>query len=223
MAIFKVINSGSAVKTLYLSTISKLAIWKPPYITNTGSTLTWKLSNGYFTTVVKNQPTFDLSTNTGTVNMAIYDVSKLTVFQVRNLSVNYIDVKEAINLTTLELSTNLLTDLDISNNIKLDILSCFTNNLSVLDISTNVLLTYLDTSNNNIAILDVSNNILLNSLKCYNNNQSVNVTNKIFIDLDTNGQINGLLHIRNNADGLGLVARTNLITKGWTIVDSSTT
>ena len=223
MAIFKVINSGSAVRGLYLSTVSKLPVWKAPYVVNNGSTLTWRVSNGYTATLTGNTPIFNLSTNTGNANMAITNANAITSFHVNNLSVHWIMVTDVPALEDLVISTNLISNLVVTNNINLKILSCFTNLLTALILTTNTLLEYLDASNNNIAVLDISNNPLLTSLKCYGNNQATSVTNKIFIDLDTHNKSNGELHIRNNADGLGLTARANLITKGWTIVDSYTT
>lgn len=223
MAIFKVINSGNTKLTLYLSTISKISTWRAQHIINNGSILTWNVSGGYTANVVQNIPTINLSTNTGTATMAISNVNELIEFNVPSLSVTSIDSSQAVNLIQLVVSTNLLNNLDVTNNINLERLSCFTNLLTTLDVSTNILLNLLYISANNISTLDISNNPLMSDLRCYGNNQASSVTNQIFIDLDTHGLSNGELHIRNNADGLGLVARTNLITKGWIIVDSYTT
>ncbi len=214
----------NVVKYMTLSTTSVSATWSPASITNTGVTLTWDVTGDIAPTSQNvDDPTFDLSANTGTVNMNVYDVIGLTNFQIFTFNLTALDISGAINLITFQCTQNSITTLDVSKNIALQSLQCARNSITTLDVSLNTSLVTLQCFINNITTLNISLNTSLRELGCYGNNQTATVTDQIFIDLDTNGVINGTLNIRNNRTAASDTARANLITKGWTITDTYTT
>jgi len=193
---------NTAIPALTMSSTSVSNSWSPYTITNSGSTLEWTVSNGV--TIAKtiiNDPTFDFSGNTGTADIRVEEIDGLTELDVSDLN---------------------LTELYLRSNTALTFLICAFNQISELDVSTNTALTYLNCSSTNISVLDVSTNTELTSLRCYNSNQDPSITDQIFIDLDANGKSNGYLHIRNNRTSASDTARSNLITKGWSITDDYT-
>lgn len=61
------------------------------------------------------------------------------------------------------------------------------------------------------------------SIKVIENQISVSEINQALIELDTNGQINGTIEFNTQTpsappSGLGIIAKANLISKGWTII-----
>ena len=193
---------GSRYSFITMSSTSVLASWSPLGIFNVGDTLDWTVSGGVViskTTV--NDPTFDFSGNTGTANILVEKVDGLITLSIPNLS---------------------LTILDVSMNTELIVLNCKNNTISALDVSMNTALEQLYCNNNTISALDVSMNTELTELWCFGNNQAPSITDQVFIDLDTNGVLNGYLDIRNNRTSASDTARSNLITKGWTITDTYT-
>lgn len=213
------------VPLITLSTISTSATWSPYTLVNNGPTLTWEVSGDVtpFTEVI-DYPTFDLSLNTGTVNMYIYDLSQVSDFVMfNNQEITYVDLQYLTTATYISVDSNLLTTVDISNNIAVENFGCNYNMLDTLDVSLNINLTHLQLNGNNVQVLSITNNPLLTFLSCHNNNMSSSIVDQIFIDLDTFGLSGGYLSIRNNRTTLSDSARANLITKGWTISDTYTT
>jgi len=177
------------VKTLTLSTTSNLATWSPFSVTNLGSTLTWKATGGVTETIIADDPTFNLSTNVGTVNFEVYDVSDVTVFKVTSLSPNLeiasIDVSDATELLDLHTGFNTsITSLDVTNNTLLTTLRCNGNSITTLDLTNNTALTILGCYGTNLTSIDLSNNVLLNNVRVDNTSSltSVNLTNCSSID-----------------------------------------
>jgi len=221
---FVVIAEEVLVPFITMSSTSVLANWSPQTIINTGTTLDWTVSGGV--TIAKttiNYPTFNFSGNSGIANILVENVEGLTRLGCYQNSLTTLDVSKSTALEYLYIPLNFLTTLDLGINTVLATLSCYENSLTVLDISANTALTLLRCYNNTISVLDVSANTALTELACFGNNQAPSVTDQIFIDLDTNAQINGLLQIRNNRTSASDTARANLITKGWSIYDTYTT
>jgi Leucine-rich repeat (LRR) protein len=78
-------------------------------------------------------------------------------------------IEDFTSLTFLNCASNNLTTLDISNNLLLNNLICTGNNLTSLDVSNNTALILLSVINNNLASLNLSTNLLLESLYASNN------------------------------------------------------
>lgn len=218
-------QSISTVKHLTLSTTSTSATWSPGYILNEGtSLLTWDVS-GDITPTSQNvdDPTFNLSANTGTVNMDVYDVVSLTWIQVQTLNVTEIDVSQITQLQYLSCNDNQLTSLNVGINTLLKYLICKNNQLSALDVSNSPLLINLYCYGNNIPSLDLSNNINLKGVQVYENNMMPSATDQIYIDLANGIETNGSLLIRNNRTSASDTARATLVSRGWTFDESYTT
>jgi len=243
--LFRMKKAIDTISYMTLSTTSTSATWSPQTVTNTGATLTWDVTGDIAPTSQNlDVPTFDLSANTGTVNMNVYDVSNLTIFEYVSGNITAIDVSHATSLSQLNLNANQLTNLDVTKNPHLVSLGFNNSSITTIDLSNNLLLqdfypqycpiTSLNLSLNtalinvyadNMAIpsLDISNNINITYLSVQANNMIPSATDQIFIDLDANGKSNGTLTIRNNRTSASDAARANLITKGWTITDTYTT
>lgn len=229
---------------LTLSTTSVIPNWSPSTVTNTGSALTWDATGDITPTSQNvNDPTFDLSANSGTVNMNVYDVYNVTNLGLNALSITVIDFTELTSLSQINLSGNLLTSIDISNNTVLQYANFNTNNLTSInstnatnliqlqvndnnltsiDLSTNTNLQFLSCTGNSLTGLDISSTVLLVFLYCYANSFSSTVTNQILADLVSNGVTNGNLSYRNNETGQGVTDRATLISRGWTITNNAT-
>ena len=229
---------------LTLSTTSVIPNWSPSAVTSTGSALTWDATGDITPTSQNvNDPTFDLTANTGTVNMNVYDVSNVTNLGLNALSITAIDFTKLTSLSQINLSGNLLTSIDITNNTILQYVNFNTNNLTSInstnatnliqlqvddnnltsiDVSTNTNLQFLNCLGNTLSSLDISNNTLLVFLYCYGNSFSSTVTNQILADLVSNGVTNGNLSYRNNETGQGVTDRATLISRGWNITNNAT-
>jgi Leucine-rich repeat (LRR) protein len=216
MGIFKklIFRTKKAVaKVLTLSTTSTSATWSPNLVTNSGATLTWDVT-GDITPTSQNvdDPTFDLSANTGTVNMDVYDVTNLTSLSLFSNGLTSLNVSDAINLNYLYFTLNQLTSINISTNISLIDFSCNNNSLTTLDVTNNVNLTRLTCSANLLTSLNVSNNVNLTDLQFHTNqltsinlNLNINLTrldcssNSLsLIDLSANTLLNDVYINGNN-------------------------
>ena len=212
-----------AVAYLTLSTTSVSATWSPQTVTNTGATLTWDVSGDIAPTSQNvDDPTFDLSANTGTVNMNVYDVGGLTQLYIYSLNISNLNITEATALTSLYCYSNSLTALNVSTNTTLIALYCNSNSLTALDVSTNTALTRLYCYSNSLTTLNVSTNTALTDLQCQLNSFSDTVTNSILASLVAHNKSNGTLHYRNNETGQGITDRETLVTRGWTIINYTT-
>jgi len=156
------------VKTLRFSTTSTSSSWSPLSITNNGATLTYEATNGVTQTIVADDPTFNLSTNTGTVDFAVYDVVDLEFINLSSYPLSSVDLSECSSLDRFACYSSSLSNLDITNTI-LTQLYCNSNNLTTLDISNNLLLTALNISNNNISTINVTLHTELTFLQVNNN------------------------------------------------------
>jgi hypothetical protein len=89
----------------------------------------------------------------------------LEVLHMSNNDLVFIDIKAAINITNLLLTTNMLNTLDISSNKKLQTLLVSNNQLESINLSKNISLTHVYISSNLLTNLDVSKNQNLVELK----------------------------------------------------------
>ena len=197
------LNVPVIVNYLTLSTTSTSANWSPYPVVNTGITLTWDVA-GDITPTSQNvdDPTFNLSANTGTVDMNVYDVGNLTQIWLTALGITNIDVSKATNLEWLILEANNLTTIDVSNNLALTHLTCQSNDLPSIDVSKNINLFYL---------------------VVYSNLFTPSATDQIYIDLANNSANNGTLYIKNNRTSASDTARATLVSRGWAFIESYTT
>ena len=158
-------------------------------------------------------------------NINILDVTSLvnlTQLRCFRNNINILDVTSLVNLTELSCYTNNISVLDVTSLINLTILNCVTNNISVLDVTSLVNLTYLNCAVNNISTLGISNLVNLTFLNCAVNQLNAATNSQILIDLDTNNKSNGFLNSTIFGGGslttAGQTAKSNLLSKGWTIV-----
>ena len=214
---------GNAESSFFtFSTTSVVSNWSPTTVVNGGSTLTWDITGDIAPTSQNvNDPTFDLTANTGTVNMNVYDISLVTFLDFRNLDFTLLDSSNLVSLQSLNVINSFLTDLDLTNNTLLQQLFITNNSLTSLSLTTQTSLITLDCEDNNLASLDISStNIKI--LRCEGNSFSSTVTNKILTDLVAIGRNNGTLHYRNNETGQGVTDRATLISRGWNITNYAT-
>ena len=209
------------IRKITLSTTSTSATWSPSTVTNTGATLTWDVT-GDITPTSQNldTPSFDLSLNSGTVNMVAYDVSGLTIFYCYSNNLTLLDVSQNIALEQLECGINQLTTLNVSNNIALTDLYCSANQLTSLNVSSNINLRFLACQDNQLPSLDLSHINIIEYLDCFGNNMSPTATDQIYIDLANGTTYEGFLRIRNNRTAASDTARATLVSRGWTINES---
>ena len=105
--------------------------------------------------------------------------------------------------------SNQLTALDLSQSISFTDLRCFDNQITTLDISQCV-------------NLDISQCVNFDNLRCQDNELDAAQNSQILIDLDSHGLSNGCLQSSIFGGGsltaAGQTAKTNLLSKGWTII-----
>ena len=132
-----------------------------------------------------------------------------------NKYLTQLNVSQAIYLTTLRCSWNLLTELDLTNNSELTELSCVSNALTELDVTNNTELTQLHCFRNQLNELDVTNNSKLIQLHCYINQLTeLDVTNNTKLEQLNCGD-NQLreLNVTNNPALTELSCSWNLLTE----------
>jgi len=159
---------GAAVEapTMTLSTTSTSSTWSPDNVTNPGDILFWTVTGGIEIAETEvDDPTFDLTLNSGSADMTVYDVSQLTQFEVNNEDITAIDVTEAVALIDLELYLNpAVTVLDLSGNPDLETLYCYSCNIDSLDISNNLSLNYISAGANGMSTFTAGSNTALATL-----------------------------------------------------------
>lgn len=210
---------------LLFTSTSTSATWSPLAVTNSGATLTWTASGGGITlqSSNSNDPTFDLSANTGTVTIVVESTdsfSGLTNLRMPNLGLVTVDVTNATSLDVLFLYTNQIANIDITPLTSLTRIWLQVNELSTIDISQNTLLEQLDLEENNITTLDITTNTAINDLQIAINNIPSVDQDAIVNQLDTNNLTSGNLEINVNNGALTESSYTgynNLITDTWTI------
>ncbi len=219
-------------ETIVLTTTSTSSAWSPLVVANSGPTFTWEVSGGITIPEVEiDDPTFDLSTNSGVATITITSSDGFDGLTYLNFwndngvgsELTSIDVSNAQNLDRLDLRENQIVSLDLSQNPILNRVSVRgSGNLTsgVLDISNNPLMTRVEADRTDLASLDISNNPLLNYVRVFNTELTTADLDQLVNDLDGFGISNGNLEIRNNEGGLSPSAQpafNNLIAKGWTI------
>ena len=149
-------------------------------------------------------------------------LTSLTILYCYNNQLTALDVSQLVNLNNLQCYNNQITALDVSQLVDLTVLRCELNQISILDVSQLVDLNFLFCDNNQISTLDVSQLVNLNNLQCQSNQLDAATNSQILIDLDANGLSNGYLQSSIFGGGslttAGQTAKTNLLSKGWTIV-----
>ena len=148
--------------------------------------------------------------------------AKLEELSARGNSLTSIDVSNNTLLTDLFVQENSLTSIDVSNNTALINFRINTNSLTSIDVSSNTELKLFYCFSNSLTSIDISNNTKINNLRCQANQLNAAVNSQILIDLDGHGLSNGYLNSSIFGGGTltaaGQTAKTNLLSKGWTIV-----
>jgi hypothetical protein len=128
------------------------------------------------------------------------------------------------SLVSLNCSINgNLTSLNVSSCSVLQGVSCHEDNLTSLLISGSSL-TGVICNSNLLPTIDVSKCPNLTTLSASNNRLTSGSINNIYINLDNFGLLSGSVSLEGStnqsASGAGLTARSNLISKNWSIVDN---
>ena len=203
-------------------------------VINSGATLKWSVSGGGVSIpeITIDDPTLDLSGNTGTTTITITSDEGFSGLNTLDLWVaptggliTDIDLSNASSLTSLNVRYNALVGLDVSQNTALTSLIIRGRDQipdQALITTTNTQLTELWSDDTGINSVDLSTNTLLTDVRLYESRLTSTVLDQIVIDLDNHGLSNGNLEIRDQTTGDGLtfvslVAYNNLIAKGWTI------
>ena len=207
--------SGSMI----LSTTSTSSSWSPFSVTNLGDTLTWDSTGGFVGTIVADDPTFDLSTNSGIANMSVYNVEQVTILRIQSLNLTSLNPSELKSVTRLDIDNNSLTTIDTSELTELELYRCHNNNFTTLDLSNNTLLTFVECFSNSLtSIIGLSNLTLLNSFNCFGNSLTT-------IDLTSSVNLTTLFCYNNSLTSLnvtGLSSITTLFTMNNTSLISVT-
>ncbi len=139
--------------SITFTTTSTSANWSPGLVTNSGATLRWIASGGGINeTIDANDPTFDFSGNTGTVNITVESSDGfvgLTILWLNYLSVGNLDLSNAVALENLGLRGNRnLGTVDLSPFPNLVRFDSDVTDLTSIDLSTNDLLEIVRLNNN---------------------------------------------------------------------------
>ena len=183
--------------------------------------LNW-IDGTYYSTYKGN--TFQVSSIENVKSEAEYDAVTSIDLNTQSLTTDFTNtlLNKFDNLSTLYCLDNQISILDVSQLTSLTILRCQLNQISTLDVSQLTSLTTLRCFNNQISVLDVSQLVNLIQLSCQNNQLDAAANSQILIDLDANGLSNGYLQSSIFGGGTltaaGQTAKTNLLSKGWTIV-----
>ena len=132
------------------------------------------------------------------------DMNTVVYINVSNTNVSsLVGIEDCISLTHLECDDSNISSLDLSNNLLLEYLECDDINLGVLDITSNTLLQELNCSNANLSSLNLSNNLDLEILNCSNNGIST-------LDISNNSSLTRLTCSENNLTEINLINNTAL-------------
>jgi hypothetical protein len=119
---------------------------------------------------------------------------------------------------SLSLSSKSITSFDVSSNSDLNyFITALNPSLPTVDISNNTALTYFAVNSTIITSLDISSNVLLTNLYVQITSLSSSEVDELYIQLDSNGLSNGVFFVDDIRTSASNTARSNLITKGWTI------
>lgn len=214
-----------------IQTTSTSVSWSPSSIISSQYVLGWEVSGGITIPYTEiNDPTFDLSSNSGVAVITVtgynnfYGVSTFNLSNFPNvLTITSIDLSSAKELGSLQLVNDPISSIDLSNNLYLNFLTLYgLSNITSIDLTNNILLTSLiieymeittlDLSfNSDLIIYTIRNNSSLTSiilsplnattLNINNNNLSATVIDNIINQLDTNGVSNGFLNYSNQQGG----------------------
>lgn len=156
------------------------------------------------------------------VNINIDNADNLERVYMLNVPVGNVDFTYKTKLIEVNFQNTNATSADLSNCVLLEILNYAVNSLTSIDLDNLVLLYEIKLQGNSLTDLSIVNNPLLLDLRCQNNQLDANVNSQILIDLDSHGLSNGYLQSTIFGGGsltaAGQTAKTNLLSKGWTIV-----
>lgn len=150
---------------------------------------------------------FNLDISSSNINdlTGIQDFTYLADLNCYDNQLTSLDVSQNLILQILECSNNLLTSLDVSQNNALFILSCGNNLLTSLDVSQNPALQFLYCNDNQLTTLDVAQNTSLTILWSHNNQ----ITS---LDVTQNTALTNLYCHSNQLTSLDVSQNTSLTT-----------
>ncbi len=153
---------------------------------------------------------------------AVSGLNNLTGLKTLNMVYNHItsiDISSNTLLEELNLNHNNLTSINTTSNTALTLLIVSQNNLTSLNLATNTALNKLVANTNNITAMSFANNSNLGIIFIDSNPFTVSTINNILVQFDSFGTSSHVLTARYTVapTGAGLTAKSNLISKGWSV------
>ena len=185
------------------------------------STQTWVASGNASETITSNSPEFTYSVSApAVVDIDITDPS-ISQLNAPNSELTIAVITNNNSLTRIEVNANNLTTIDYSSNTNLEELFCDNNSLTSINLLGCTSLYFLRAySNTSLTSITRMNNFTsITYLDITNTNLSSADKDLVYIDLDSNGQSNGILKIDTGRTSASNSARSSLISKGWTLTE----
>ncbi len=174
-------------------------------------TVEWELTGGVVGTVVGNNPTFDLSTNTGEVTLTARNLAGIQGISLLSREVTFMNISNCENLKDLLCHDSYgLYTIDVTKNAKLETIYIYGTEISELDLSQNRILATLYLENNKLTTLNLDFNLYLTTVNAASNLIStVSISNNSYltdINLENNLLTNIVLPQGNNLHSVTLSA-----------------
>ena len=184
-----------------------------------GSIQTWVASGSASETVTGYSANFTYNVSSPAVVDIDITNPAVTELYMTNCDLTSATITNNVNLTEIAINVNSLTTIDFSSNTALEDLYCDNNNLTSIDLQGCTSLSFLRAYNNTslTSLTRMNNFTSLNYLDISNTNLSSANKDLVYIDLNNNGQSNGILRIDIGRTSASNSARASLIFKGWTI------
>ena len=213
-------NYGNNTPVVSLTTTENQGSYLQMNCTAT-STQTWVASGDASETITSNSPGFTYSVSAP----AVVDID-ITAPSISQLDVSNSELTGAVitnnnSLTRIAVNVNNLTTIDYSSNTNLERLFCDNNSLTSINLLGCTSLVNLRAYNNTslTSITRMNNFTSIIYLDISNTNLSSADKDLVYIDLNSNGQSNGVLIIDTGRTSASNSARSSLISKGWTLTE----
>lgn len=175
-----IISKKTVLTEIIIETTSQSATWSPLSVIKTGDILRWEVSGGATGTYFANDPTIDLTANTGVAIIKIISTdgyAGVATLRLTSLNIIKINVTLAIGLTSLWLSTNQLTEIvGLSDLVNLTDLRINTNQITSLDLRPFTFLTAPIISSNQFTSVNVTGRTNLLNLSPNSNPNLTSIT-----------------------------------------------
>ena len=185
------------------------------------TTQTWVASGDASQTINSNDPNFTYSVSNPAVVYIDITNPSITILDATNCDLTDATILYNSTLIDVFLNVNDLTSINFGTNTALQDLYCDNNDLRTINLTGCTDLRILRAYNNpSLSLISRMNNFTsIIYLDISNTNLSSADKDLVYIDLNSNGQSNGVLIIDTGRTSASNSARANLITKGWTITE----